>query len=518
MEARRASGILLHVSSLPGPHGIGDLGPEAYEFVDSLVRAGQGIWQVLPLGPTGFADSPYQSFSAFAGNASFIDLRELRSHGWLTEADLAGAPAFSPRTVMYDEVTPWRADQLRRAFSRFQLQARPEDQAAVESFRADNRYWLPDYALFQALKDYHGGVAWTKWPRPLIARQPKVIEAWTQRLAKEIEFYTFVQWCFFRQWLSLKEYANARGVRIVGDVPIFVAHDSADVWANPTLFQLDEHGQPRFVAGVPPDYFSATGQLWGNPLYDWDRLAALGYDWWLRRLRQATQLFDLVRLDHFRGFAAHWEVPGDALTAAAGRWAPGPGETFFTAAIAQLGTLPLIAEDLGVITPQVEALRDQFQWPGMRILQFAFGDDPLAPHYRPHNFLPNCVVYTGTHDNDTTVGWFRSEAGEGTTRSAEQIAREREHVLRYLNADGRQVHLDFIRLAMASVARLAIYPMQDVLGLGTEARMNLPSTTAGNWRWRLLPGQFTATHEQQLKLWATTFERELFPPPAEKTP
>jgi len=337
------------------------------------------------------------------------------------------------------------------------------------------------------------------------------LREWRRTLTGETQFHDFIQWQFCRQWLALKAYANARGVRIIGDVPIFVAHDSADVWANRQLFQLKEDGEPGLVAGVPPDYFSAAGQRWGNPLYDWPAAAATGYAWWIQRLEQALKLFDLVRLDHFRGFAAYWEIPAENETAAGGRWVPGPGAALFTALQARLGELPFIAEDLGVITPDVDALRDQFALPGMRVLQFAFGDDPKAFDYRPHNYVPNCAVYTGTHDNDTTVGWFRSEVGAGTTRTAEQIAREREFALRYLRSDGREIHWDMIRLALASVARLAVFPMQDVLGLGTEARMNLPSTSRGNWRWRMRPGQFTPQHEARLRALAATFDRDLYP-------
>ena len=337
------------------------------------------------------------------------------------------------------------------------------------------------------------------------------LREWRRTLTGETQFHDFIQWQFCRQWLALKAYANARGVRIIGDVPIFVAHDSADVWANRQLFQLKEDGEPGLVAGVPPDYFSAAGQRWGNPLYDWPAAAATGYAWWIQRLEQGLKLFDLVRLDHFRGFAAYWEIPAENETAAGGRWVPGPGAALFTALQARLGELPFIAEDLGVITPDVDALRDQFALPGMRVLQFAFGDDPKAFDYRPHNYVPNCAVYTGTHDNDTTVGWFRSEVGAGTTRTAEQIAREREFALRYLRSDGREIHWDMIRLALASVARLAVFPMQDVLGLGTEARMNLPSTSRGNWRWRMRPGQFTPQHEARLRALAATFDRDLYP-------
>ena len=535
MDSTRAAGIILHVTSLPGPHGNGDLGAEAHDFVNSLIRAGQGIWQVLPLGPTGYGDSPYQSFSAFAGNPLLVDLRELAAQGWLTNAELAEAPAFPPDIVDYERVIPWRMAQLRRAFARFRESpsplspgpqagpgpagtgrpARGPGLSDFDAFCKTNADWLSDFALFLAIKREQGEVEWTRWPAELAAREPATLKQARQRLAGEIEFHQFVQWCFFRQWQALKRHSNSAGVRIVGDVPIFVAHDSADVWVHRELFKLDEAGRPLVVAGVPPDYFSATGQLWGNPLYDWDRLAVRGYDWWIRRLRQATALFDLVRLDHFRGFVAHWEIPADSATAASGHWMPGPASSLFAAATAALGPLPLIAEDLGVITPAVVALREEFGYPGMRILQFAFGDDPEAPNYLPHNYVPQTVVYTGTHDNDTAVGWFHSEAGEGTTRTAQQIARERAHTLAYVNTSGVEIHWDLIRLAAASVARLAIYPLQDVLGLGAAARMNMPSTTSGNWCWRCAPGQFTAEHEQRLHSLAETFDRQLFAAPRE---
>jgi len=413
--------------------------------------------------------------------------------------------------VEFEEASAWKLGLLRQAFQRFGDAATDQQRRGLAGFREENQQWLNDYSLYMALKDQFGGVQWTQWPAAAASRESAALREWRRTLASETQFYDFIQWQFDRQWLALKAHANAHGVRIIGDVPIFVAHDSADVWANRSLFQLRPDGEPGFVAGVPPDYFSAAGQRWGNPLYDWPAAAATGYAWWLQRLEQALKLFDLVRLDHFRGFAAYWEIPAENETAAGGRWVPGPGATLFTALQARLGELPLIAEDLGVITPDVEALRDQFALPGMRVLQFAFGDDPKAFDYRPHNYVPNCAVYTGTHDNDTTVGWFRSEAGAGTTRTAEQIAREREFALRYLRSDGREIHWDMIRLALASVARLAVYPMQDVLGLGTEARMNLPSTSRGNWRWRMRPGQFTPQHEARLLALAATFDRSLYP-------
>src|SRR5262245_32819362 len=490
--------------------GCGDLGREAHDFVSSLVRAGQGVWQVLPLGPTGYGDSPYQCFSAFAGNPLVVDSRDLAARGWLTNEELADAPRFLTAAVDFERVAPWRIKQLRRAFARFQLAPEPDPRSDWDRFCIESEWWLNDFALFMAIKREQGEVEWTRWPAELAARQPEAIAQARQRLRGEIDFHTFVQWRFFRQWQALKEHANTAGVRIVGDVPIFVAHDSADVWANRELFELDERGTPAVVAGVPPDYFSSTGQHWGNPIYDWDRLAVRGYDWCIRRLRQAMTLFDLVRLDHLRGFVARRAIPADAPTAASGRWVPGPAAALFAAATSQLGPLPLIAEDLGVITPAVAALREEFGYPGMRILQFAFGDDPEAPNYLPHNYVPDCVVYTGTHDNDTAVGWFHSQAGAGTTRTAEQIARERKHTLAYMNTSGAEIHWDLIRLAVASVARLAIFPLQDVLGLGTEARINLPSTTTGNWRWRLAPGQFTTQHEERLRKLVQTYDRRMF--------
>jgi 4-alpha-glucanotransferase len=508
---QRASGILLHVTSLPGPYGVGDFGRSAFEFVDSLVRARQGIWQVLPLGPTGYGDSPYQSYSAFAGNPVLVDLEELAEPGWLTAAELADVPLSAANRADFERITPWRLAKLRLAYERFAASLTRSQQVDLQAFRDQNRAWLDDYALFMALKERFGGVQWTLWPAGPAARETAAMRELEQTVADEVEFHVFVQWCFFRQWRTLKDYANDRGVRIIGDVPIFVAHDSADVWAQRRLFQLQESGEPRFVAGVPPDYFSATGQLWGNPLYDWKYAASTGYKWWLRRLEQALNLFDFVRLDHFRGFVAHWEIPAEDDTAAGGRWVPGPSAAFFEAAVKRFGRLPLIAEDLGVITPDVEALRDQFGLPGMRVLQFAFGDDPKAADYRPHNFIPNCACYTGTHDNDTTVGWFESVAGEGTTRTAEQIARERDFTLRYLQSRGSEMHWDMIRLAVASVARLAVFPMQDVLGLGSEARMNMPSTSRGNWGWRMQPGQFTRRDEERLAAMAELFDRSLFP-------
>ena len=507
----RTSGILLHITSLPSPHGIGDFGAEAFEFVEQLAASRQGLWQILPLGPTGYGNSPYQSYSAFAGNPLLIDLRKLAGAGWLSPAALVPPTPFPADYVAFDAVIAWKLSLLADAAEAFRTRATPKQRETLEVFRRQNSEWLDDYALFMALKEEYEGRPWTDWPDELITRYPSALDAARHSLAESIQFHHFVQWCFDTQWRALKRHANHLGIRIIGDEPIFVAHDSADVWARQELFQLNGRGTPNFVAGVPPDYFSATGQLWGNPLYDWQQMAADEYGWWIARLKQALTLFDYVRLDHFRGFEAYWAIPAEATTAAPGRWVSGPGAALFQAATTALGPLALIAEDLGEITPSVEALRDQFGYPGMRVLQFAFGEDPKAPDYLPHHYIPNCVVYTGTHDNDTTVGWFQSEAGEGTTRTAQQISRERERVLRYLGTDGRQIHWDLIRLAKASVARMALFPMQDVLGLGTEARMNLPSTIAGNWQWRMKPNEFRPEHQQRLRVLAETFDRQLLP-------
>jgi 4-alpha-glucanotransferase len=494
MGIRRA-GILLHVTSLPGPYGIGDFGGAAYRFVDFLRRAGQSIWQILPLGPTGYGDSPYQSFSAFAGNPLLISPEHLLRDGLLTETDLTDASGlateqfpterFPADRVDFERVTPWRMALLERAFARFSADAPGDWRAEFNRFRASEARWLDDYTLYMALKESYPPGVWTDWAAGDRQRQPAALQARRQELAGRIELHAFAQFLFFRQWRELKQYANRQGVLVMGDIPIFVAHDSADVWAAQELFSLDAQGRPTLIAGVPPDYFCATGQRWGNPLYRWDRLAEQDYRWWTERLAAAMRTLDLIRIDHFRGFEAYWEIPASAPTAMTGRWVAGPGDDLFRAMTARLGPLPLIAEDLGVITPAVEALRDRLELPGMRVLQFAFGEDPKANDYQPHNYPRHCLVYTGTHDNDTSVGWHHSQAGEGTTRTADEIAAERDLALRYLHSDGREVHWDMIRAAHASVADVAIVPMQDVLGLGSEARMNMPGSSTGNWRWRM---------------------------------
>jgi len=490
MSFLRSSGILLHPTSLPGPFGVGDLGPEAYAFANFLEAAGQSLWQVLPLGPTGYGDSPYACYSAFAGNTLLVSPEQLAADGLLIQEDLVNVPKFEAERVDFAAVHKYKDEVLRKAFTSFERAADEKARDAFAEFCRRQVSWLDDYALFRALKDAHGGVAWNEWEPSLVRRDRPALEAAKKELAEQIEAQQFYQFLFFRQWFALKADCNRRGIKLVGDIPIFVAHDSADVWTNPDQFKLNEDGTPIVVAGVPPDYFSATGQLWGNPLYNWERMRADGFKWWIERVRATLETFDIARIDHFRGFAACWEIPGGDKTAERGRWVEAPGKELFTAIREALGEPPIIAEDLGVITPDVEALRDDFGFPGMRILQFGFSSDTRNIDL-PHNYHKNVVVYTGTHDNDTAIGWFSSVAGEGSTRNAQQIEREREFCLKYLNTEGNEIHWDFIRGVLASVANTAVVPLQDVLGLGAEARMNLPNSTEGNWAWRVKAGALT---------------------------
>jgi 4-alpha-glucanotransferase len=469
---QRRAGVLLHPTSLPGPHGIGDLGAEAFRFVDYLASASQSLWQILPLGPTGFGNSPYAARSAFAGNPLLISLDSLRERGLLQADDLADAPAADPDRVAFDAVAPWKLDRLRTAYEHVLVSQHAELAGQIAAFREANAGWLADYALFMALREKYGGAPWTAWQSDVRLREPDAVGAARTHLANEIGFHEFVQFLFVEQWTALRAYARERGVRIMGDLPIFVALDSADVWANRALFDLDREAQPNVVAGVPPDYFSADGQRWGNPLYRWDAIAAEGYRWWIDRFRQALQFVDVLRIDHFRGFESYWAIPAAESTAKRGQWMPGPGRALFDAARAALGEIALVAEDLGLITPAVEALRRDLGIPGMRVLQFAFGDDSTNP-YLPHNYDSATVVYTGTHDNDTTKGWF-----------ATLSERDRNAVLAYVARDGSDIAHDLIRLAYASVAETAIAPLQDVLSLGGAARMNLPGEATGNWNWR----------------------------------
>jgi 4-alpha-glucanotransferase len=513
----RASGILLHPTSLPGPYGVGDLGAEAYAFIDFLAGAGQTLWQVLPLGPTGYGDSPYQCFSAFAGNTLLISPDKLIDEGLLNKQDVAAAPPSTGERIDYGPVIEAKQKLLWRAFENFKRTNDTSLRSEFDAFCHHAAAWLDDYALFRAMKDVRDGAAWYNWEQPMVARDAGALAAARTHLSDKIEARKFWQFLFFKQWAALKTYANERRIQIVGDIPIFVAHDSADVWVNKHLFKLHEDGSPQVVAGVPPDYFSQTGQLWGNPLYDWERMRAEGFRWWIERISALLHEFDILRIDHFRGFAASWEIPGGDKTAERGHWVEAPGRELFTAIKDALGDLPIIAEDLGVITPDVEALRDDFGFPGMRILQFAFGGDTKNIDL-PHNYHPNLVAYTGTHDNDTTVGWFNSKAGAGSTRTAEQIERERNFCLKYLHTQGREIHWDFIRTVLASVANTAIVPLQDVLGCGTEARMNLPNSTDGNWGWRYKKKALTAKVRARLKDLSELYGRNPPAAPAETVP
>jgi 4-alpha-glucanotransferase len=491
MRFPRSSGILLHPTSLPGPYGIGDLGPEALCFADFLAEAGQTLWQVLPLGPTGFGDSPYQCFSALAGNPLLISPRWLVEQGWLETAALEDVPEFPKDQADFERVLPWKSGLLQSAARRFLANASSGDRQRFDSFCQANAGWLDDYALFMALKQYHNGSVWSHWDPGIRWREPAALAAWREKQAEPIAIQKFQQFAFFSQWRQLREYCRSRGIRLMGDLPIYVSHDSADVWVHPQYFHLDSNGNPTVVAGVPPDYFSATGQLWGNPIYRWDVLARDGYRWWLERFRAVLEMVDMIRLDHFRGFEAYWEVPASEPTAVHGRWVKGPGPALFHAARLALGELPLVAENLGVITPEVEAIRAEFGFPGMSILQFAFGNDAQAASFRPHNYPREVVAYTGTHDCDTTVGWWTSVGKGESTRSPEDIRREHEIAQKYLNTDGKEINWAFIRALEASVADTVLIPLQDVLGLGSESRMNQPATLGGNWRWRYRAGSLT---------------------------
>jgi 4-alpha-glucanotransferase len=507
MAFSRSSGVLLHPTSLPGRFGIGDLGPHAYEFIDWLAAAGQHLWQVLPLGPTGYGNSPYQSFSAFAGNPLLIGLDALIETGLLTPSE-CGQEAFGDGDIDFPAVIAHREALWPRVLDRFDRAAPSEAREGFDRFCRHNAAWLNDYGMFMAVKAAHDDTSWTNWEPSIAHRDPAAVARWTARCRREIRMHQLLQFLFFEQWQRIREACHARNIVIMGDLPIFVAHDSADVWARRELFRLDPDGSPAVVAGVPPDYFSATGQLWGNPHYRWEVLERTGYAWWIDRCRALLAQVDRIRIDHFRGFEASWEVPRDAATAMRGEWVKGPGAQLFEMLRSALAVdeLPFVAENLGVITPEVEALRERFGLPGMAILQFAFGTDPQAPDFKPHNYPRNRVVYTGTHDNDTTAGWWTGDVGH-STRSETDIENEREHASRYLGFDGREVHWAFIRAVLGSVADTAIVPAQDLLGLGSEARMNRPGTLAGNWRWRLRSQQLTPEIAKRLAAMAATYDR-----------
>jgi 4-alpha-glucanotransferase len=497
MPFPRSSGILLHPSSFPSRFGIGDLGLEAYKFIDFLANSDQQYWQILPLGPTGYGNSPYASYSSMAGNPQLISPEKLQDQGLLTDEDFADLPEFPVDHVDYERVIQTKMPMLRKAWDRFQVNASEAERKQFTGFCEATASWLEDYALFIALHDTFEGTSWHTWEPEIAKAQPQAIEKWRQKLSDEINFQKYLQFEFFRQWSELKQYANLHHIQIIGDIPIYVAHNSVDVWAHREIFAIDEEtGEATLMAGVPPDYFSATGQLWGNPVYNWEYLHNDSFRWWVQRFKATLDYVDIVRIDHFRAFEAYWVVKQGETTAINGCWVQAPGEAFFKVLKENLGNLPIIAEDLGLITPEVEELRDRFEFPGMKILQFAFGGGPDNP-YLPFNYPRNCVAYTGTHDNDTTLGWFN--------QLSEQ---EKESITQYLgHLSPEGVHWDFIRLALSSVADLAITPVQDLLGLGTEARMNFPSKAEGNWEWRYRAGALTDSLRDRLKLITHTYGR-----------
>ncbi len=528
MNFQRSSGILLHPSSLPSKFGIGDFGPNAYKFVDFLEKSGQHLWQILPLGPTSFGDSPYQSFSTFAGNTLFISPEVLCQKGYLEERDVELAPIFSCKKTDYGNAIPFKRGLFEKAHRRFQKKAFTADQVAFQKFCEKNSFWLEDYALFASLKDYfiaerqeagfsneffafeektakklsknlqkdyYFGAVWSTWPEELVNREYGALEKWKRKLTTAIDRYKFLQFEFFSQWEALKQYANEKNIKIIGDVPIFVAYDSADTWANPKNYYIDEKGFPTVVAGVPPDYFSETGQLWGNPLYRWEEHERTGYKWWIDRIRCTLNMVDILRIDHFRGFESYWAVPFGDRDATKGEWRKGPAEKLFKAVEKELGNLPIIAEDLGIITDDVRELRKKLGFPGMRILHFAFNDDSKND-YLPHNYEPNTVVYTGTHDNDTTIGWYTN----GTEH-------EKDYVRRYMNISGDDIAWDMIRLAMSSSAVFAIFPIQDMLRLDGSHRMNIPSTSNSNWQFRFELSQLNEDDANGLRYLSELFNR-----------
>jgi len=485
----RSSGILLHPTSLPSKHGIGDLGNAAYGFVNVLAETKQKLWQVLPLGPTGFGDSPYQCFSTFAGNPLLISLEKLSEAGFLSAQELDNSEKFDDTKIDYGRVINYKYALYRKAFANF------VENKEYKTFCLNKGLWLNDYALFMALKQHFNGRSWNEWDKSIKLREPVAVAKYTKLLSKEIAFHKFLQFCFFKQWYELKTHANKNGIKIIGDIPIYVAFDSSDAWSNPSAFFFDKEMNPTKVAGVPPDYFSKTGQLWGNPLYNWRALKKDNYKWWLDRIQATKELVDIIRIDHFRGFCEYWAVPSSSTTAIDGKWEKGPGVDIFIAIKELLGELPILAEDLGLLTPDVHALRDKFGFPSMKILEFAFNAHE-GSSYIPHLLERNSVVYTGTHDNDTVVGWFK-KAGQD----------DKNLFMEYTNTDGKNVAWDFIRLAFASVANIAIVPMQDILSLDTDARMNTPSLASGNWQWRFKWDQVTPEIKDRLKRFTELYQR-----------
>lgn len=500
LEFGRYGGILLHPTSLPGKYGIGDLGSEAFRFIDFLHQYKQQIWQILPLGPTGYGNSPYQCFSAFAGNPFLISPEKLLEVGLLTLNEFEPYKTFPISFVDFGTLIPYKWAVLERAFQNYKKSDLRSLQTRYENFINDNKFWLKDYALFMSIKKAHDFKAWNEWDEPLRLREPKAIKTWRRDYTKEINFQMFTQFLFYMQWSEVKEYANQKGVKIIGDIPIFVAYDSVDVWAHPDLYYLDDQGELIYVAGVPPDYFSKTGQRWGNPLYRWDIMKNRGFTWWIERIKHILKLqVDILRIDHFRGFEAYWRIPAEEATAEVGEWIPGPGIELFLALKKAFRSLPIIAEDLGVITPEVENLLQQTGFPGMKVLHFAFEDeksDFIETKYLPHHYTPNCIVYTGTHDNDTTLSWF-CKASQKT----------QSKVLEYTNSNGEDIVGDLIRLAWSSVAKMSVVPAQDVLRLGSEGRMNLPGSESGNWEWRFTWDQFIEEKSNEIAKLSKIYQR-----------
>lgn len=493
---KRSSGIICHITSLPGEYGIGTLGKQAFEFVDFLLQTGQKLWQILPLGPTGYGDSPYQCFSAYAGNPLLISLEQLRKDAWLSIAELDTSTEFNNEKVDFGKLIKHKIPLLKKAFERFETSVESIDKVKFQDFCLRNEKWLNDFALFMALKSHFGGVAWVNWDSDIRLRKENALTQYTNELKDEINFHKFIQYIFFKQWLELKSYANNNGIKIIGDIPIYISSDSADAWTHSDLFMFDKERQPIEVAGVPPDYFSETGQLWGNPIFNWKKLKETNFAWWIERIKANQTLFDIIRIDHFRGFEAYWSIPFGEETAINGHWVKAPGKELYETIKKELGDIEIIAEDLGVITPEVEDLRDQFNLPGMKILQFANysnGND----EYLPHNYPKNCVVYTGTHDNDTTISWYKNLDES-----------EKEKVNNYLLSDGNKMNWSLLRAAWSSVADIAIAPLQDILGLDSEGRMNTPGVAAGNWNWRFLDGDLKKIiNEDKLKKLTELFGR-----------
>lgn len=489
MKFERSGGVLLHPTSLPGKYGIGDLGPSAYKFVDFLAETKQKLWQVLPLGPTGYGDSPYQCFSTFAGNPLLISLDNLLKEGLLSQEDLQIKEPFDDNKVDFGKIIDFKYSIYRKAFDKF------ADTKEFKAFCSKHSLWLDDFSLFMSLKTLFGGRPWSEWDKEIKLREPTAISKYTNELAKDIRFCKFLQYYFFKQWDELKAYANKKEIKIIGDIPIYVAFDSSDAWAKPSAFYFDKQMNPVKVAGVPPDYFSKTGQLWGNPLYNWQALKKDGFKWWIERVKAVQELVDIIRIDHFRGFAGYWAVPFGSETAADGKWEVGPGADVFIAIKDALGDLPILAEDLGFLTPDVHKLRDKFGFPSMKILQFGF-DSKEGSAYIPHLLERNNVVYTGTHDNDTIVGWFQKASPQ-----------DKQLVLDYANSDGHEIAWDFIRFALGSVANIALIPLQDILSLDSDARMNTPSVASGNWQWRFKWEQITPQIKEKLKKFTEIYQR-----------